>query len=100
MKRVIYIYDCKKAREYNARRVAFTKELYGFVYRWKTRNGVKQRRRPGLLEAHPGTEIVSDSAVLVPEEARESFDAFFARYSDILKVSDYVVLEERRRRDP
>ena len=90
----LYLYDCKQARRTNARRVAFTKELYGYYYSWKTKSGIKQKRKPGLLDECPGTEAVADSAILVPSEHRTVFDALFRMYEDILKLKIFEVVEE------
>jgi hypothetical protein len=90
----LYIYDCRRARQANARRVSFTKHLYGFDYSWKTRAGVKQGRRRGLLDECSGAKAVTDSAILVPEEHRSVFDALFRTYQDILETRIYEVLTE------
>ncbi|MHA2423424.1 MAG: hypothetical protein ACXAEF_01460 [Candidatus Thorarchaeota archaeon] len=90
----LYLYDCLHARRTNARRVAFTKELYGYFYSWKTKSGVKQKRKPGLLDECPGAEAVADSAILVPDEYRSVFDSLFMMYEDILKLRIYEVVQE------
>ena len=90
----LYLYDCQHARRTNARRVAFTKELYGYYYTWKTKSGIKQKRRPGLLDECLGTEAVADSAILVPSEHRVVFDTLFKMYEDILKLKIFEVVEE------
>ena len=92
----LYLYDCRHARRSNARRVAFTKELYGYVYSWKTKSGLKQKRKPGLIDECPGTEAVADSAILVPFEYRIDFDALFHMYADILKFKIYEIVQEIR----
>ncbi|RDE16605.1 MAG: hypothetical protein C4K49_04390 [Candidatus Thorarchaeota archaeon] len=92
----LYIYDCRHARQANARRVSFTKDLYGFDYSWRTRTGVKQGRRRGLLDECVGAKAVTDSAILVPEEHRLVFDALFRTYQDILETRIYEVLTEIR----
>ncbi len=90
----MYLYDCQHARRTNARRVAFTKELYGYIYTWKTKSGIKQKRKPGLLDECPGTEAVADSAILVPMEHKVVFDALFETYEDILKLKIFEVVTE------
>jgi len=90
----LYLYDCQQARRTNARRVAFTKELYGYFYTWKTKSGIKQKRKQGLLDECPGAEAVADSAILVPSEHRVLFDALFKMYEDILKLRIYEVIQE------
>ena len=90
----LYLYDCQQARRTNARRVAFTKELYGYFYTWKTKSGIKQKRKQGLLDECPGAEAVADSAILVPSEHRVLFDALFRMYEDILKLKIYEVVHE------
>lgn len=90
----LYLYDCQHARRTNARRVAFTKELYGYFYSWKTKSGIKQKRKPGLLEECPGAEAVADSAIIVPFEYRTIFDTLFKMYEDILKLRIYEVVQE------
>jgi len=90
----LYLYDFREARRRNARRVSFTKELYGFTYSWKTKSGIKQKRRPGVIEESPGTESVADSAILVPEEHKDVFDMLFSEYSDIMELKIYQILRE------
>jgi len=94
MSSFVYLYDCRNARQRNARRVSFTKELYGFMYSWKTKTGIKQRRKPGLLDQCVGAEAVADSAIFVPEECRSEFDFLFSSYQDILTIRFFEVLEE------
>lgn len=94
MTTILYIYDCIQSRRRNARRVSFTKELYGFTYSWRTRSGVKQRRKVGLIEEHVGVESVADSTILVPEEYRPTFDSLFDKYQDILALRVFVVVKE------
>ena len=90
----LYLYDCRRARETNARRVSFTKELYGYAYTWKTKTGIRQRRKPGLIDTSEGAHAVADSAILVPGEYRSLFDSLFASYSDILKSRVFEVVRE------
>jgi hypothetical protein len=90
----LYLYDCKEARRSNARRVAFTKELYGYVYTWKTKSGIREKRKPGLLDECVGSEAVADSAILVPEESRVLFDSLFSIYQDILSLRVYEIVQE------
>ncbi len=90
----LYLYDCRRARETNARRVSFTKELYGYAYSWKTKTGIKQRRKPGLIDTSEGAYAVADSAIFVPGEYRSLFDSLFASYSDILKARIFEVVRE------
>jgi hypothetical protein len=90
----VYLYDCKHARQRNARRVSFTKELYGFLYSWKTKAGIKQKRKLGLLDECIGAEAVADSAILVPGEYQGEFDSLFNSYQDILTIRIFEILEE------
>ncbi len=90
----LYVYDCMRSRHRNARRIAFTKELYGVVYRWKTKTGMKEKRKPGLIEQCQGSRPVSESVILVPEEHRGSFDTLFKRYEDILVLHVFQVTED------
>jgi hypothetical protein len=90
----IYLYDCKNARRRNARRVAFTKELYGYTYSWKTKSGMKQQRKPGLIDECIGAEAVADSAILVPPEHRSLFDSLFSMYEDILEIRIFEISRE------
>ena len=90
----LYLYDCQHARRTNAKRVAFTKELYGYFYTWKTKSGIKQKRKQGLLDECLGAEAVADSAILVPIEHRVLFDALFKMYEDILMLKIYEVVHE------
>ncbi|MHA1924281.1 MAG: hypothetical protein ACXABV_05220 [Candidatus Thorarchaeota archaeon] len=90
----LYLYDCRRAREINARRVSFTKELYGYTYSWKTKTGIKQRKKPGLIDMSEGAYAVADSAILVPGRYRSLFDSLFASYSDIMKARVFEVIRE------
>jgi hypothetical protein len=81
---------------YNARRVAFTKELYGFTYSWKTKSGVKQKKKLGLLDECWGAKQVSDSAIIVPGSHKALFDSLFESYEDILSIHIYEIIEEIR----
>jgi len=90
----LYVYDCKRAREANARRVSFTKELYGFLYSWRTKTGYRTRRRTGLLEECPGSRAVTASAILVPSEHRAAFETLFESYHDILIMKAFEVTSE------
>jgi len=90
----LYLYDCRQARQSNARRVSFTKELYGFTYSWKTKSGVKEKRKVGLIEECPGSKAVADSAIFVPSNHRSVFDMLFESYSDILDIRVYEVISE------
>ena len=94
MGRILYIYDCKHARRSNARRVAFTKELYGFTYSWKTKTGLKEKRKLGLLDEYIGAEAIADSAILVSDEHKMIFDDLFRSYEDILAYKVFSVIEE------
>ena len=90
----LYLYDCKHARRSNARRVAFTKELYGFTYSWKTKLGIKERKKLGLLDECWGAKSVADSAIFVPGFHKLLFDSLFDSYEDILSIRIYEVIEE------
>ena len=90
----LYLYDCTHARRSNARRVAFTKELYGYTYSWKTKSGVREKKKLGLLDECAGAEAVADSAVIVPDEYRSLFDHLFSTYQDILHLRVYEIVRE------
>jgi len=64
------------------------------MYSWKTKMGIKQRRKPGVLDQCVGAEAVADSAIFVPGEYRGEFDSLFSSYQDILAVRVFEVLEE------
>ena len=64
------------------------------MYSWKTKTGIKQKRKPGLLDQCVGAEAVADSAIFVPGEYRGEFDFLFSSYQDILAVRVFEVLEE------
>ena len=64
------------------------------MYSWKTKTGIKQRRKLGLLDQCAGAEAVADSAIFVPEEYRGEFNSLFSSYQDILAVRVFEVLEE------
>lgn len=87
----LYLYDCREARKANARRVSFTKDLYGFAYSWKTKAGYREKRRPGLLDECPGSLAVTASGILVPPEHRAAFQALFDSYKDILTTEIFEV---------
>ncbi len=90
----LYIYDCKRARQTNARRVSFTKELHGYVYSWNTKNGIRQKKKPGLIDQCEGAEAVADSAILVPGTFKSLFDQLFLSYTDILALRVYEIVSE------
>lgn len=90
----VYLYDCRHARQSNARRVAFTKELYGYTYTWRTKSEIREKRKQGLLDECPGAEAVADSAIIVPDEHRSIFDSLFSMYQDILKLRVYQIVRE------
>ncbi len=90
----LFLYDFRQARRTNARRVSFTKELYGFTYTWKTKSGIRQKRKPGLIEECLGSEIVVDSAIIVPSEYKSVFDTLFSEYSDIMHLRVFEIVDE------
>ena len=90
----LYLYDCRHARQSNARRVAFTKELYGYTYTWRTKSEIREKRKEGLLDECQGAEAVADSAIIVPDEHRSIFDGLFSTYQDILKFRVYQIVRE------
>ncbi len=94
MVHLLYLYDCVNSRKSNARRVSFTKELYGFTYSWKTKSGPKERKKSGLIDVCVGATAVSDSAILVPEEYRGLFDQLFNAYRDILNIRIFEINQE------
>ncbi len=91
---LLYIYDFINSRDANSRRVSFTKELYGYTYSWKTKSGVKVKRKVGLLEECPGSRIIADSTIIVPVEHRTLFDELFSRYQDIMNLHVFRVEKE------
>ncbi len=90
----LYLYDCKRARQINARRVSFTKELHGYIYSWRTRSGIRQKKKAGLIDQCEGAKAVADSAILVPGEFKPIFDQFFLSYVDILVLKVFEVVAE------
>jgi hypothetical protein len=90
----LYLYDCRHARQSNARRVSFTKELYGYTYTWRTKSEIKEKRKLGLLDECVGAEAVADSAIVVPNEYRTIFDNLFSNYQDILSFRVYEIIAE------
>lgn len=90
----LYLYDCRHARQSNARRVAFTKELFGYTYTWRTKYEIREKRKLGLLDECPGAEAVADSAIIVPDDHKSTFDSLFSMYQDILKVRVYEIVKE------
>jgi hypothetical protein len=94
MQAFLYIYDCKQARKSNARRVSFTKELYGFSYVWQTKSGIKEGRRLGLLDECVGARSVAESTIVVPGECKGLFDNLFELYNDILTIKIFEIARE------
>ena len=64
------------------------------MYTWKTKSGIKEKRKPGLLDECVGSEAVADSAILVLEESRVLFDSLFSIYQDILSLRVYEIVQE------
>ncbi len=91
---LLYIYDFIRSRTTNARRVAFTKELYGYTYSWRTKAGIKQRRKAGLLEECEGAHIIAESTIFVPSQYKNLFDELFDRFQDIMHLHVYEVVRE------
>ena len=91
----IYIYDILPGKKSDPVRMKFYKELFGFKYTWKTKIKRKVKRLPGLLDRE-GCETVGDSAILVPENYAEEYNAFFRKYQDIISCRVFIVQDEVR----
>jgi hypothetical protein len=62
------------------------------MYSWKTKSGVRQKKKLGLIDQCPGAEAVADSAILVPDTCKSAFDSLFAEYEDILTMRIFEIL--------
>ncbi|MBS7288062.1 MAG: hypothetical protein KIH01_04780 [Candidatus Freyarchaeota archaeon] len=90
----IYVYDVKAGLSNEPRRVKFFKELFGYTYTWKNKNGETLRRQKlGLVDIY-NCERAGDSAILVQDEHVKTFNSFFRKYQDIVKCRVFVVVEE------
>lgn len=90
----IYVYDVKAEHSSNPRRVKFFKELFGYTYTWKNKEGkTLKRQKLGLVDFY-GCDRAGDSAILVQDEHAKVFNAFFKKYKDIVKCRVFVVVEE------
>ena len=75
-------------------RIAFTKELFGYKYKWKTKDGdLKHSRKKGLMESE-GCERLGESAILVPIMHKKRFDTLFKKYKNILKIRAFEINKE------
>ncbi|MHA1409682.1 MAG: hypothetical protein ACTSQY_05165 [Candidatus Odinarchaeia archaeon] len=93
MKKIIYVYDVKKGKHKDPRRTQFNKLLFGFRYRWETREGQKTRLRQGLIHIYNAKRI-GDSVISVLTEYEEKFDELFENYIDIFNVRKFLVEKE------
>ena len=64
------------------------------MFSMKTKSGIKEKRKPGLLDECIGSKAVADSAILVPEESRALFESLFSIYKDILILRVYEIVQE------
>ncbi len=93
MPSVLYIYDVKKGRQRDPRRTMFNKELFGYKYKWLTKDGEKRRFKTGLLQRYKA-ERIGDSAISVSLEYSSFFDELFKIYSDVITVRKFVIEKE------
>ncbi|MFX0096690.1 MAG: hypothetical protein ACFE7E_02910 [Candidatus Hodarchaeota archaeon] len=88
----MYTYDVVSGKQEDPRRTKFNKELYGYRYKWETKTGLKQSRKPGLLTTKNGRKV-ADSVILVSNDYEMEFDDFFERYSDVVDVYKFKVTD-------
>ncbi|MEM1657795.1 MAG: hypothetical protein QXK94_02025 [Candidatus Jordarchaeales archaeon] len=90
----IYVYDVKEGMSNDPRRIKFFKELFGYTYTWRNKDGkVMKKEKKGLVETYD-CERAGDSAILVRDEHAAIFNAFFRRYKDIVKCRVFVISGE------
>ncbi len=94
MRWFLFLYDCNSSKEMNSRRVSFTKKLYGYKYRWNTREGYKEQKKSGLLDSCIAANRVNDSAILIPENCYEECLDLFLRFQGILQFRVFEVVRE------
>ncbi|MHA1631631.1 MAG: hypothetical protein ACTSXC_02305 [Candidatus Freyarchaeota archaeon] len=91
----IYVYDVRPGMANDPRRVKFSKELFGYSYKW--RKGKDKRTvmkyKSGLIDLD-GCERAGDSAILVPDEHVEEFNSLFRKYNDVIRCRVFVVERE------
>lgn len=90
---VVYVYDVKKGKQRDPRRTMFNKELFGYKYKWLTKDGLKEKDRAGLLQRYQANKI-GDSAISVNLEFAGFFDELFKIYSDVITVRKFLVEKE------
>ena len=93
----LFLYDCNSSKEANSKRVSFTKQLYGYKYKWKTTEGYKERRKPGLLDTCEDANRVNDSAILIPEVCYQECLDLFTEFQDVVQFRIFEVVEEVQR---
>ncbi len=93
MSLVLYVYDVKKGCQRDPRRTMFNKELFGYKYKWLTKDGERERFRSGLLQRYKASKI-GDSAISVDLEFSIFFDELFKIYSDVINVRKFIIEKE------
>lgn len=89
---ILYTYDVVSGKQGDPRRTRFNKELYGYRYKWDTKGGLKHNRKSGLLAIKNGRKI-ADSVILISEEHEVDFDGLFDKYSDVIAVYKFRVID-------
>jgi len=90
----VYVYDVKTEHSSDPRRVKFFKELFGYAYTWKNKEGKTLKgQKLGLVDIY-GCDRAGDSAILVRDEHAEVFNAFFKKYKDIVRCRVFLIVGE------
>jgi len=89
---ILYTYDVISGKQEDPRRTKFNKELYGYKYIWETKAGLKQNRKLGLLSTKNGRKV-ADSVILVSNDYEIDFDDLFDKYSDVVVVYKFKVID-------
>ncbi|WEU40957.1 MAG: hypothetical protein OdinLCB4_003355 [Candidatus Odinarchaeum yellowstonii] len=93
MSTVLYVYDVKKGKQRDPRRTLFNKELFGYKYKWLTKEGPKEKFRLGLLQRYKAKRI-GDSVISVNLEFSSFFDELFRIFNDVISVRKFLVEKE------
>lgn len=88
----MYTYDVISGKQDDPKRTRFNKELYGYRYKWDTKVGLKQNQKLGFLVMRNGRKV-ADSVILVSDDYEVEFDGFFDKYSDVIVVHKFRVID-------
>jgi hypothetical protein len=93
MIQILYVYDVQSGKHKDPRRTQFNKTLFGFKYRWETREGPKTRLRKGFVHLYK-VQRIGDSVIAINPQYEKTFDDLFQNYQDIIKVRKYAIEKE------